>query len=318
MKQSQIIHIVIIVVTVILGSYLASYLQKKQLKIAPSKKLVSKSPMGGFHKFASDVEWMRFINYCGSQKSVDSKNIEEHIRRLEKIISLDPNFEKSYSVGVQMLAIQAPDKAVALLSKACKNEKLKKNWKIPFYAGFILTHHYPDDSRINEAVEFYEQAVRRAGQPEKYLVNALLRTKAKAEYQKNKDKYANMDHVMLNTLYKEWKKSRTEMDSMGAGSAGGGGLGQTIPDLTDRMLEIVQKVKKNTKDNPQVTELITQVRKDVLASKHLCNKCLTPYGPGDKFCSKCGNQVTVFGICPKCSHILKGEFCSNCGFDTSK
>lgn len=308
MKKEQIIHVVVIVLTAVIGYYLAANLNQKRIKIEPEAKSISKTPLAGFHKFASDVEWMRFINYCGSQKTVDAKNVEEHLRRVEKIIALDPNFEKSYTVGVQFLAIQNPDKAVELLAKACNNEYLKKNWKIPFYAGFILSHHYKDDSRIGEVVEFYEKAVKRAGQPEQYLINALLRAKAKKALLEGKGEFINPEHAMLHVLYREWKKNASANNDM----AQGGDL-SAIPDLTDKLLVTIQKAKERSKDNPAVMALIDKIRKDVLASKHLCDRCLSPYKAGDSFCTKCGNNVKIYGVCAKCGAVLEGEFCGKCG-----
>lgn len=44
-----------------------------------------------------------------------------------------------------------------------------------------------------------------------------------------------------------------------------------------------------------------------------CPKCVNTVNVGDKFCSKCGTTLIIYSNCPKCSALLKGNYCSQCG-----
>jgi len=321
MKKALIVHIVVIVVAVVIGYHIAAQLHKQQLSIFPSKALLSSAPIGGFHKFASDVEWMLFINYMGNLKSVEKDNCDEVVRRLEKIISLDPNFDKAYQVGVMSISVASPEQAVSLLKKACDNADLKDNWKLPFYAGFILTHCLSEEDkkdpsvvqkRTADAVTYYDMAIRRSSKPENYVINAYLRAMAKAKAfdasYKNNDKLA-----MLDILYSEWKKQKDSREMMES---------SLVPDLHPRILKVAQELREEFPEDAASKEMIKKVLEDVFANQHICMKCLTPYVAGDKFCTSCGADVTVYGICKgrdgKCGAILKGSFCHICGTKAEK
>lgn len=272
MKKSFIVHLIVIVVAIIVGSFLASDLQNRQLEIMPfmKSKLYTKAPIGGFQKFSADVKWMRFIQFCGSQKTINDENKEEVMEWLNELISLDPNFEKSYSVGVQMLAVEAPEKAVEYLSQACDNKYLKKNWKIPFYAAFILTHHL-NPPRYKESIDFYEKAMQRSGSPEKYLVNAYVRAKANVAKERGKaydgTPLTTVDEATMYELYREWKKVNSGgMEDMGT---------SIIPDLNDRLLEAAKKVKETSKD-PKMLEVVKKIREEVTKNGQLAERFMTP------------------------------------------
>jgi len=254
---------------------------------------------------------MLFINYMGGLKSVDQDNVKDVIQRLEKILGYDPSFEKAYQVGVLSLTNEAPDKAVEILDKACRNDELKNNWQLPFYAGFILTHAYNfiketgtavelrerKIQRAKKAVKFFEMAIKRSSKPEQYVINSYIRAQAKAMNPDN-DKMA-----ALEVLFNEWNKQQgnREMEM------------SIIPDLNQKIIKAAQELKENFPDDQKAKVLIDGVIKKVFKDQHICQKCLFAYAPGDKFCLKCGEKVEVYGICPKCNSVLKGQFCSSCG-----
>ena len=321
MKKSLLTHIALMVVAIVVGYYLSVNLTARQEKITPEKKDLSKAPIAGFQKFAADVKWMFFINYLGSLKTVDDSNLSEVTKRLEEIITYDPNFESAYKDGVLSMSVADPVKTVEILNKACQNDYLKNNWQIPFYAGFVISHHEkkPD---FKEAAKFYLMAIQRAGdKPEAYLVNSYLRAKAAALGQEGKDD----KFTMLQVLYDEWKtqsRSRRDIGESGApiGPIANGEVisGNGIPDLTDRLLKAAQELKSSENPTPEKIALVEEVRGKVLAGQHLCIKCLTPYASGDKFCGKCGSDVKVYGTCSSCGAVVKGDFCSACGAKAKK
>jgi tetratricopeptide (TPR) repeat protein len=311
MKKSLLVHVIVMVVAMVCGAFLAKHLYKEQFQVDPSLKDVSNVPIAGMHKFASDVDWMFFINYLGSLKKVDNDNIDDITQKLETILAYDPNFEKAYQVGVMSLSVEAPEQAVKFLEKACdsKNKKLQNNWKLPFYAGFILTHHMKEPDYA-KALKFYKMAIKRSsGKPESYVVNSYLRALAHTQM---KEGEKDLQPAMLRVLFNEWK-----MGSMADGFGSmdvAGNTGSMIPDLDSRLLKAMQEAKKAAPNNKDLGVMVEEIRTKVLVGKHLCDKCLTPYGPGEKFCSCCGNELKVYGVCPKCGTIMKGDFCTKCGY----
>ncbi len=319
MKKSLILHLFVIVVSGVVATGLAKMAFKVEMNIDPTlrnrmegKKGDAKNDkdalsfvLGGFQKFASDVEWMNFINYSGSQNSINDDNVKEFTRRLEKIIALDPNFAKAYSVGALMLSDKDPGKAVDLMKKACDNEKLNTNWEIPFYVGFILTQRFPDDSRVGEAIPYLEKAVMRSKNPENYLVNYLVRAKAKDAKKRDKN-IVNVEHAILKILFQEWRDTSSQRMERQS----------SIPNLTERILVASQKAVNSEPGNANILKTVKEVREKVLSQQHLCEKCLAQYGAGEKFCHQCGCTVELYGICPKCTAVMKGKFCSTCGYQS--
>lgn len=212
-----------------------------------------------------------------------------------------------------------PKAAIAFLKKACENEYLKNNSKLPFNAGFLLSRKIVDQNDPNNvlsepdyfaAAKYFKMAMQRSSQPEPYVVSSYIRAKAKA-------KGGDENLAILSVLYDEWKASKrgtfeggiTEMSS--------------IPDLENRILKAAQNAKnpvdydgKPVKPLPESLALIAKIQKEVLADNHLCMNCITPTAPGAKYCSSCGDKVVVWGVCkaPNCNAVLSGgAFCSVCG-----
>jgi len=302
MKKSLFTHLLVMALAIFVGWKLAISLHNLQGDTLKSKKMLSNAPMGGFQKFVSDIEWMQFINYLGGLKTIDDQNKDEVIKRLQKILDYDPNFSKAYHMGALTISNASPQKAVELLTRACENEQLKDNWRIPFLAGFIQMHYYGDKPDYAGAQSFFRKAIERSGgKPEDYVVNCYLRAQARA------DNITNSKLGMLKVLYKEWKRSNGE------------GMGMTeqsvVPNLMERLIAAAREAKVSAPNDQEVISLVNEVSSKLLVDKHLCPKCLAPLAPGDKYCSTCGTKVQVYGTCSKCQAVLKGRYCSVCGFD---
>lgn len=337
MKKTTLIHVIVMVVSVAIASYLANTLLKDQLEIAKSRNELSATPLGGFNKFASDVQWMFFVNYCGKAGSVTKDNKDEIYKRLNKILRNDPDFVKAYKIGAMMLSVKAPIKSIEILTRGTNNPNLKSQWEIPYLAGFVLLHHvddakweaYVDEynkkiedekgtpklsrSRIAQAEKMYKLAVQR-GKPASYsAVASLLRSRA-MRMAKRKD-IVNEQHAYLYVLYDIWKESQTE--NMDGGIEGASSLTGPI-DFEKRILSAAQEAKASAPDNKKILATVKNVTAQVLSHQHLCPNCLSKYNAGDKFCSSCGTEVMVFGACEKCGAIMKGKHCSKCGHVNKK
>lgn len=319
MKKRSIVHIIVIIAAIAGGAYLADRLNSKQMSFTIAKNASSPS-IAGFNKFASDIQWMLFVNYSGSIKTVDEKNAPVVYQKLKTIINNDPSFEKAYEIGSLMLSVCSPDKAVEIIDVGCNNPQLKKNWKLPFYAGFILTHHSPDKDSIktlDRAERYYKMAVERSNGSEKHIISQLMRIKAKKllAYKTTKGgiRVVNEKHALLLAWYEEWKslKANRMMEH------GEFEMMSSIPDIEHNILQTAQQLKLSAPDDENILKTVELIKTQVLSGQHLCEKCLTPYAAGDKFCSKCGAQIELYGICPACNAVLKGPFCAFCGASAS-
>ena len=328
MKKTAIVHYVVMVVALVLSSYLAQKLLPQEEAIAKTRKDMTKAPLGGFNKFTADVQWMRFINYCGRQKSVTKENAEVIYSKLDNILNNDPDFEKAYTIGGMMLSVRAPLKAYKILKRGAENPHLSKNSKLPFLAGFVLEHNVKDADkadRLEEAERMFKMAIKRSSSPEYHLYSALLRTRAQLMMQGDKTwreqiVIVNKKHAYLCACFDEWDKAQAVNTEGGVAAEGNISMNagdvmsvNTGANLTKRMLKTAQELKKSDSGDANIMKTINLVMKKVLGSSHLCIQCLAPYAAGEKFCSQCGTTVSPYGICVKCEAVLHGPFCSKCG-----
>ena len=317
MKKSLVVHITVMVIAVVLGSGLASYLMMQQSEISVNRDKLSKAPLGGFNKFASDVQWMLFINYAGGVDCVEKAEAEEIYNRLNDILANDPDLEIAYNIGGMMISNADPVKSADIFMRGANNPNLKSSWQIPFSAGFVLDRYVTDQQdpeRLKKAEDMFRLAASRAGDSAPYITSALLKTRAKRILQRgkwNSIPVVNEEHALLCTLFDEWRK--------GGGSEDGVNPQQTtdpannIPDIKARLLKAAQDAKASDPANKNILATLAKVMKVVSEDQHLCGNCLTPYSVGDKFCSQCGAKVAVYSVCPKCNAVIKGKFCSQCG-----
>ncbi len=312
MKRSLIVHLVVMVVAVLVGAHLAGILNGNRNKIASSQDLLSKSPLGGCHKFAADVQWMLFINYCGSIDAINEENAPEVNRRLMQILRNDPDFEKAYEVGGLMLSVAAPKEAIAVFQQGIGNPRLKHNWQMPFLAGYIMTHHMKGKDRdLAQAERFFREAAQRSSPPEPHVLSSLNRIRAQRMLDNGTDqgiRLVNQKQALLHALVGDWKVRQRESAD---GSYGGG----SYQDLSGRIQQAVQEAREEAPEDENVRKSIEMARNTVLKGTHLCERCLATYGPGEKHCSACGHPVEIYGTCSACSALLKGRFCNQCGKD---
>ena len=317
MKKSLVAHISVMVIAVALGSLLASYLTAKQSEISVNRDMISKAPLGGFNKFASDVQWMLFINYSGRISHIEKAESEEIYKRLNTILANDPDLEIAYNVGGLMISNSNPLKSAEIFIRGANNPNLKKSWQIPFYAGFVLDRYVTDQDdpqRLKKAEEMFRLAASRADQNAPYITSYLLRTRAKRIAQVGKwggIPVVNDKQALLCTLFDEWRKGGSGEDNLSPDNG-------SIPDIKVRLLKAAQEAKASDPTNKNIIATINKVIKVVSEDQHLCGNCLVAYSAGDKFCSNCGTSVIAYSVCPKCAAVLKGKFCSNCGSSDKK
>lgn len=137
MRSSDILLGTVCIFAAALAWALAGRLHHVQGQIAPSRDMVSKVPLGGFQKFAADIEWMLFLQYLGTHK-LNEENSPEIYRRARRIVSLDPDFRRVYYEGSLILASENPDLALKLIDEGIKHPRISRWWKLPMLAGITL------------------------------------------------------------------------------------------------------------------------------------------------------------------------------------
>ena len=292
MNKRLAVYLIVLIVAVIAASFLSANLIVMQKSFCPEKENLSGSPIAGFHKFASDVQWMRLVNYLGSLNTVDESNVKQVAAKLQELMKLDPNLEKIYK---------------------CENPYLKNNWQIPFYAGYVLMHN-TKPANYAEASKFFRMAMKRSSSDNgaSYVVSSYFRAKAKEMVQK---KQCNDERLaLLKVLFAEWTKNHKG----GNGEYAGEGM---VQDLNSRLIKALRDVKVASDDYTPTAEgkkFADMVIAKVFDKEHICSHCTAPYGAGETFCASCGTKVPVWGLCkePTCKKPLKNgnaPFCSYCG-----
>jgi len=324
MKKSLVIHILVILISAAAGSMIAKTLSDDyQNKLSPNRSIKPASrTMCGFNKFVADVQWMLFINYCGSIDSIKDQNVDEVYNRLAAILRNDPDFQKAYEIGALMISIKKSDKAVELLKQGTDNPRLSTNWKIPFLAGFVMNHNVPKE-KLAELIKgikadsqwFFETAAKRSSPPEPHVISSLMR--AKAEKLMNKTwrpgiSVVNEKHALLCAWIDEATAS-TKIKA-GAEEASFSVVQSSTKDMNQKLLQLAAQLKKLYPDNQNVLNTITYMKTSCMKGQSACEACLATYGAGDKFCSSCGSPVAVYGICEKCGVVKRGAHCSACGY----
>ena len=330
MKIEIIVSLIVMVVALAAASVLAPVLQEQQMKINPDREKLSAAPVGGMHKVVADWEWMGFINYLGNLQTVDDTNVKEVTARLERLMRLDPKFDRLYLDGISFIQHADPKKAVEILEKAREVDYMRNNWKIHFFTGFIYSRNTYDVKDQNvilleadhvKAAECFRcalEALRQTGgSPEKHLVNCYIREVAKSEAVGSS---ADKEHLAkLRFLLREWKQSQNSSDA--------GGQESLIPDLKDRLRAALQDAfllhdlyGREIAASPELCKLVEEIRLEIFANENLCPKCLRQSKPGSAFCMYCREKLSNPSlVCPKCSTALDSDakFCPKCGVPVS-
>jgi len=308
--KNSITHIIIIVVAIILTSILGAKLYKQQEMLFPGKDAMRAVPIAGLHKFTADVSWMLFVNYLGSISGVNEKNVDEVTNRLEKLIRLDPNQPKYYENGAMFLSNEDAPKTLEILQKGTHNPNLKNNSVIPFNAGFIFMHNLDPPDYV-QAANYFNTSLNRPVDSE-YSIS----TNAKQCYFRClalKDaigKKIDFRIAMVEVLYKEIESDRNNENSENCYSA-------EQPDIKEKLLNALRNAKiesENYTPTKNALQRIKEISTKVFANDHICDKCMQQYGPGQNYCSHCGNKLVPWGVCPKCGAVIGcAKFCPKCG-----
>jgi hypothetical protein len=121
----------------------------------------------------------------------------------------------------------------------------------------------------------------------------------------------NDSHAYLCACYDEWRKAYALAKECGTFYVVS--VWNSNDKAREMLLDALQQAKIDAPTDKDVLKTVRIVVRAAFSDKCLCPRCLTPYAPGDKFCSECGSAVEVYGVCPDCGSVIKGDYCSKCG-----
>lgn len=116
----------------------------------------------GYETAASDVAWLRGIQYYGEHRLTDQRfDMIGHV--MSVVTDLDPRFEEAYVFGAFVLAQERKDvpDGLALLRKGRDANPL--SWRLAFETGFL---HYVCAHDYAAAARNFARASRLPGHPE--------------------------------------------------------------------------------------------------------------------------------------------------------
>ncbi len=306
MKKS-ILPVLLLMVGIAAASFLARELHRLQFGINSNRALTSRTPVAGFQKLLSDLQWIQFIQYCGTTPHWDEAHAEEIFRRTDRMLALDPDFTQAYESGAMMLYVQNPDHALQLLDRAVENPNLSSNWKLPFLAGFVAIRYETDDPQarqrwVRRSLGYFQTAYERDHGRTPYVLNHLIRAKAKLDTERP---LAMAELKAWHDLYQH-RTHRQGLDD---------GFEERGVDLLENLIASGRRCREELPDHPEARALTDRILTELQANHHLCFACFSPYRAGDQFCRSCGRGVKPFGMCAGCERVLEDRpaFCPGCG-----
>jgi len=274
MKGGDILLGTVFVFAVIISWLLSNHLLERQAEIALSRDQVSNMPLAGFQKFVSDIEWMRFLQYVGTQ-DITAETAPDIQARLMRIIRLDPDFARVYYEGALMLAPVDEERALEILDYGLtENERLRHYWRLHMLAGLIVVR--PERmallrgdpvnlARIERALSYFEKAYELPN-GESALGN-LIFCRAYIAWADDQDDGDSQVRPLLVHELQQWKAHwmrQSEMyegmmdEDVGGGHEGlpplppaitgesGTGYGMHPVDVENRILTILQRLKNES------------------------------------------------------------------------
>ena len=97
-------------------------------------------PVLGFDNIASDVLWVKTIQYMAGVKKMDVKSANTIYQMFERVTDLDPLFTTAYTFGGLAVSHKTPVKALRLFDKAIAHNP-NIGWRIPMFAGVVSMHN---------------------------------------------------------------------------------------------------------------------------------------------------------------------------------
>ncbi|HEX7079052.1 MAG TPA: hypothetical protein VF363_11580 [Candidatus Eisenbacteria bacterium] len=132
-----------------------------ELLYYPSDAMVRQASLG-YETAASDVAWLRGIQYYGEHRLTDQKYaMIGHVMSI--VTDLDPRFESPYVFGAFVLAqeLKNPEQGLRLLAKGRRANP--ESWRLAFETGFL---HYVCRHDYATAARYFVRASRLPDHPD--------------------------------------------------------------------------------------------------------------------------------------------------------
>ncbi len=351
MKKSVVLALVIAVACLCLAIFAGRKVEdaRSSLSSAAAAKTHIYLPRFGVDKFLADIRWVLLIQQMGRSQGdqLDGQAAEYYADVLDAISDMDPEFAEVYAEGAMAIAYAAPDRAVALLEKARRIAEIK-DWRLDFYRGFIAERFLPRAGvPVADCETLAERAYADAATPgaPAHVARAWMRLATRqAGDEPLQQLVAQKEFVLARQ-----KESTPDFDAgapmdgeyphVAATSAYDGAEGGVAASLAawvqvrarDRSQVLLQALEEAEEgpaksailaDLEVARQVFEEMRRSAarLASDagHICNNCLTEYGPAQFFCHHCGEKVVPYDFCPSCwgrgqRVVLSGGFCPLCG-----
>ncbi|MGE5176272.1 MAG: tetratricopeptide repeat protein [Hyphomicrobiales bacterium] len=131
-----------------------------ELLYYPSGTYVRQASLG-YETAASDVAWLRGIQYYGEHRLTDQKfDLIGHV--MSVVTDLDPRFEQPYVFGAFVLAQERKDVPAGLALLAKGREANPESWRLAFETGFL---YYVCAHDFAAAGRYFAMASRLPGHP---------------------------------------------------------------------------------------------------------------------------------------------------------
>ena len=326
-----------ILLTLLVSAALMVFLQQQSIeqRISDRSKDLGKAyvnrqkliPTAGFDAAVADFMWLR--TNCSSEPRMkeglsDEEKIqfrkrqaELHLSGYNKVVSLDPTFKKAYNFAISRVMSDLPERAIALSEMAMVYAPESKK-EFAETAGYIANNIRKDNK---QALSYYKMCVE-GGPSKDYLGRCYLRAVLRdnnIDPNDSKLEVFAQRIVKYNEIRLELQAQNKSVDMMGEGDAKGAPFQSGA--YQDNWIGPI--VLKNVRDfmsrahlenpAPELIAKVTEIFNSLKPEGHSCSRCFSLYEAGDKFCSNCGFQVPVFGVCSKDGTILRAKFCHTCG-----
>ncbi len=342
MKRLSIISIAVALAALVLSMLAGRNVDQQRSQLVANQAQMQRVylPRFGMDKYLADLRWVMLVQQMGQVKGgkITPEAGAYFADALEAITDMDPEFEKAYTMGAMLISSAVPIRAVKLLEKGVAQSR-NPSWRYYFNLGFVAQRQLPNAGVPEEecqakSLAAYEAACKLGDCPG-HVERAWM-------YQATRG--AGSDPVKVLLAQKDFVlKVHTDSFSDDSDSLTGGtnefgpdsgttagrlsawlaGRSRSLShDLLARHLLETDAAKRQSieADLKAVRAVYDQIRTLGLANAdHACKHCLSAFGPGEFYCSSCGQEVKAYGYCRTC-HAANGKlvlphgaYCHVCG-----
>jgi hypothetical protein len=316
-------------------------------------------PRLGLDAYLADLRWVWLIQQMGRQSSgrLDERSAKYFADALDSLTTINPDLNEAYVNGAMFFNDVAPMRAIDIFDRGTELA-LDPYWKwkelAAVTAEHFLTRKIEDKEEAKELAKQYYREAAKTGKAPDHIVRGWMRLSLRHELANTEDEIQELQakRQFVVDLKEEMMPAEEEVIEEGGegmpetdeyleytgdgGSAfSGHGYFETLRQevMSEAKRYVDAEVKRINREEEGIDiaalqEKVGQARSiykelrmlGVIESAHMCDRCLTSFGPGEFFCNNCGAEVAAFNYCHHCWEterrlvILEpGEYCHICG-----